>query len=396
MARFAPPPGLSPPREFDICIPSMGRMQPFFAIGQHVTQCPPRDVAPARHNGTGPAETAHRTPIKDPGVLPLPGPCFCKLLVPNYIVGRAFGQRWALLGEMESALGCKVLVSPVKSRFPGTSDRMLILSGTLKSLGEGLDQVLVWFAEQRGKLDEEHLLVKLVVPNSFVSLLIGRQGKGIEGLMACTGCRVNVSKRLKELRERIVLISGTRSASTLATKLIVDLLQKDPNLPEHLHFSYDVTLPLGIWEGKPALNPELALMSPEEAQQCSKKVLIEYLRKAAPRELLLKHSLLGEIRNVKKVHNTTTLVAAVRDLWERTQQSTFEEAPPYTDVSSTASAASSTAQNTSLTSTQDNVLSDTSATTSLKHSRRDCCSTADSECASGISDMRCMMAMPYQ
>merc|ERR1712060_668681 len=122
------------------------------------------------------------------------------------------------------------------------------------------------------------------------------------GLVARTGSRIMISQRVELMKERLVNIWGRATEVKEASRHICNILQKDEHLQEHICLKYNIDLPLGVWfgdKGKP-MEEGVLLIHPKDAEACTKRQLIEYLLKAAPRELLMRHGLLGKLKNTVK------------------------------------------------------------------------------------------------
>lgn len=114
-----------------------------------------------------------------------------------------------------------------------------------------------------------------------------------------------------------MVISGEYDKLLGATLRVCREIQRNPHLREHLHLVYDVEVPLGIWCGNKAdpVDPHTPLWRPEDVERHTKRELLEYLHKAAPREILLRHDLLGNIKNKVKARGIPQLRDAVAETW---------------------------------------------------------------------------------
>jgi len=93
------------------------------------------------------------------------------------------------------------------------------------------------------------LSLKLAVPNSSVSMLIGKQGLAVKRVQRLTGCHVSISKRVENIEQRIVTISGKPGQPMISALLsICEKLQTNKHLASHHCFTPCVQLPLGVWE----------------------------------------------------------------------------------------------------------------------------------------------------
>lgn len=69
--------------------------------------------------------------------------CFLKLLVPNVVAGSIIGPKGAIISHISSTTRCTVKLSHSTCYFPGTTDRVIMLSGKLRDLKAAFCLVLV-------------------------------------------------------------------------------------------------------------------------------------------------------------------------------------------------------------------------------------------------------------
>ena len=91
--------------------------------------------------------------------------------------------------------------------FPGTKDRILLIGGTILSVVACITDVFRRIHEVFAH-DGRQLMVKLLVPNSSVSHLIGHGGDVAKRLTVTTGCQFSISRRAEGIQERIVFLCG--------------------------------------------------------------------------------------------------------------------------------------------------------------------------------------------
>jgi len=103
----------------------------------------------------------------------------------------------------------------------------------------------------------------------------------------------------------------------MAARSVCLQMQQDAHLVKHMHFESDLELPLGVWDygDTGPTEPEHLLMSPKDCHKYTRRELIQYLLKAAPRYLLLKHRLLGRVDNFMKRHSMNDVLAIVDETW---------------------------------------------------------------------------------
>lgn len=121
----------------------------------------------------------------------------------------------------------------------------------------------------------------LLTADSSVSRLIGKGGGVARNLRAVTGCFIQISSRVD-----VLLYTAELSLSAC-----------DSEWPET------------------AATLQHNLLSPEAAQEHTKRELIEYLRKVAPSGVLLQHSLLDSISKAVKRKSTESEYAAILEVF---------------------------------------------------------------------------------
>eukprot|EP00930_Biecheleria_cincta_P000542 TRINITY_DN1011_c0_g1_i3.p1 TRINITY_DN1011_c0_g1~~TRINITY_DN1011_c0_g1_i3.p1 ORF type:complete len:636 (-),score=92.60 TRINITY_DN1011_c0_g1_i3:211-2118(-) len=223
---------------------------------------------------------------------------FCKLLVPAYMAGAMMGRGVSTIAEMELSTGCQLLLSASSCSFPGTMERILVIGGLTEDSLKKCLKLMLERMRDLGPARGPDMFVKLVVPSSAVSQVIGMGGRNMRHLTQQTGCRVHISRICSGIQERLIYFHGHLEGTIMAVTLVCGQAQDDPHLQEHMHFSYNVELPIGAWDVEelgPA-EPDHSLLTREDAQKHTKHEMIEYLLKGAPQETLLKHRLKGKVR----------------------------------------------------------------------------------------------------
>eukprot|EP00930_Biecheleria_cincta_P023232 TRINITY_DN16817_c0_g3_i2.p1 TRINITY_DN16817_c0_g3~~TRINITY_DN16817_c0_g3_i2.p1 ORF type:complete len:969 (+),score=241.26 TRINITY_DN16817_c0_g3_i2:83-2989(+) len=250
-------------------------------------------------------------------LVPFDGPNFCKLLVPNHIAGALIGKEGTMAGEIELLSKCKMQISGPKAFFPGTHDRVCIIGGpTTDGLTLAVSRI-VELLQEISHNPHKNMVVKIVVPMSAASTIIGRKGEIIQRMIVETGCRINMSPRVEGFQERLVIVSGETDALNQAVCRIVNLVQADPHLQEHMYSTYTQDLPLGSWTGE-SMEPadrKVKLIHPDRAKDYKKRDIIEYISKAAPREMVVRLGLMGSMKNAVKSKGVGELHEAVAEVW---------------------------------------------------------------------------------
>eukprot|EP00916_Digyalum_oweni_P003868 GHVL01006858.1.p1 GENE.GHVL01006858.1~~GHVL01006858.1.p1 ORF type:complete len:349 (+),score=65.45 GHVL01006858.1:47-1093(+) len=166
-------------------------------------------------------------------------PCYLKLLVNNIAAGSIIGKNGSEIAAIEQNTGVFIKLSPAGKYYPTTQERVVVMGGTEENLIAGLHLIMAKVSSSMASTDEPSALkCRLIVPNSAVSCIIGRQGQSIKQLQEQTGARAQISQRDDNMKERIVNISGNMQQIISAVSTISSAIQSDPNVAEHINVLY--------------------------------------------------------------------------------------------------------------------------------------------------------------
>ena len=175
------------------------------------------------------------------------GPCWVKMLVTDKVAGSIIGKAGSVITDLERSTGCIIKLSPGRTYFPGTQERLVVISGTLESVFNAVKEVvekvkLATIVEEHRKdptcpIDVD-ITCKIIVPNSAVSCIIGRGGEVVREINKNTGALIRASERFPGLHERMVQMSGSQHEVLSAAREVVTRIQSDRNLREHLNVVY--------------------------------------------------------------------------------------------------------------------------------------------------------------
>ncbi|XP_026192407.1 protein BTR1 [Cyclospora cayetanensis] len=189
------------------------------------------------------------------------GPCYLKLLVSNIVAGAVIGKSGSVIAQIEQQTGCALKLSPANMYYPGTEERILIMSGEQEALNDAVIVVLEKIHEMMQLQQQQQLLtdsskkdtyepavspslppvkvmLRIVAPKSAVAAIIGKGGQQIKELQEATNARVQVSNREEGLVERLITVSGHLEEAKAAALAIAACLQNDPNLKSHMYVVY--------------------------------------------------------------------------------------------------------------------------------------------------------------
>lgn len=190
------------------------------------------------------------------------GPCYLKVLVNNLVAGAIIGKSGSVIAQIEQQTGCALKLSPANMYYPGTEERILIMSGEQEALNDAVIVVLEKIYEvqtqdgvRKDSFDTSpsqrtspthKIQIKIVAPKSAVAAIIGKGGQQIKDLQSTTNARVQVSSREEALVERLITVSGLFDEAKAAVLAIASCLQSDPNLKAHMYVVYKTPGPIPV------------------------------------------------------------------------------------------------------------------------------------------------------
>jgi RNA-binding protein Nova len=162
-----------------------------------------------------------------------------KLLISNSIAGSVIGKAGANIEQLQRSSGARIQLSRAGEFFPGTSDRVLLLSGSLHSVLTAVFLILEKIsadsanparrgAKSRDESGED--TVKLALSRKLCGMLIGHKGQTVRDFIADSGAAIRVQS-LTELTasdpERTITVTGARDQVLRAVALVLNTLSMD-------------------------------------------------------------------------------------------------------------------------------------------------------------------------
>jgi len=140
----------------------------------------------------------------------------------------------------------------------------------------------------------------------------------VKQLSISTGCSINISPRLPGMQERLVQIVGEYRGLINAVNSVNKIVQSDAHMQGHVNITYDINLPPGAWsaDGFKVANRNVPLIHMDDTHEYTKRQLIEYLKMAAPHEILMKYCLLVSVQRAMKVKKVSELAMAVKETYQ--------------------------------------------------------------------------------
>uniref|UniRef100_A0A061R3H1 RNA-binding protein Nova n=1 Tax=Tetraselmis sp. GSL018 TaxID=582737 RepID=A0A061R3H1_9CHLO len=160
-----------------------------------------------------------------------------KFLLSTEAAGSIIGKNGVTVGELQSQSGAKIQLSKAREFFPGTSERMMLLCGSMSSVLVALHLVLTkLMADEVPMLTSqgssgEVSQIAMVVPNRLCGGIIGRGGSTINSFMDDSGAQLAVSPHHEAMgfSERTIYITGARESQLRAVALIATKMLEDNN-----------------------------------------------------------------------------------------------------------------------------------------------------------------------
>lgn len=142
-----------------------------------------------------------------------------KILVPAAAAGRIIGKGGTTIAQLQKDAGARVKMSKASEFYPGTTERVCLISGPI----EGILKINDFFMENFSSTS-----IKILVPNSTAGMIIGKGGSYIKQIKEESGAYVQISQKCTDLSlpERCVTIVGEleniRKACTMILSKIVE------------------------------------------------------------------------------------------------------------------------------------------------------------------------------
>eukprot|EP00878_Enallax_costatus_P000316 GHUV01000389.1.p1 GENE.GHUV01000389.1~~GHUV01000389.1.p1 ORF type:complete len:357 (+),score=107.63 GHUV01000389.1:178-1248(+) len=181
-------------------------------------------------------------------------PVIAKLLISNAAAGSVIGKGGQTIEQIQKNSGARVQLSRAGEFYPGTSERVLLLSGTLHSVLTSVFLMLEKLPKEpvmamgRAAAKPREDAVKMAVSRKLCGAVIGQKGQTIRDFMQDSGATIRVQP-LSELTpsdsERLITVSGGRDKVLRAVALILNTLSADDKFSAYM----DLTLQLANTQG---------------------------------------------------------------------------------------------------------------------------------------------------
>ncbi|XP_077285704.1 RNA-binding protein Nova-1-like protein passilla isoform X3 [Arctopsyche grandis] len=181
-----------------------------------------------------------------------------KTLVPSVAAGAIIGKGGEAIAQLQKDTGARVKMSKSHDFYPGTSERVCLVTGSVEAIMAVMDFIMdkirekpdltKSFTELDPKVAQERdKQVKILVPNSTAGMIIGKAGNYIKQIKEASGSYVQISQKAKDisLQERCITVIGDRESNKKACMMILAKVVDDPQSGSCLNVSYaDVVGPV--------------------------------------------------------------------------------------------------------------------------------------------------------
>ncbi|GMI90375.1 BINDING TO TOMV RNA 1S (SHORT FORM), binding to TOMV RNA 1L (long form), BINDING TO TOMV RNA 1 [Hibiscus trionum] len=190
------------------------------------------------------------TPPKSPTSENAEKPMYIRFLVSNAAAGSVIGKGGSTITEFQSKSGARIQLSRSHEFFPGTSDRIIMVTGAIDDILKAMELILAKLLNELNIKDndddEPRTKVRLIVSNSSCGSIIGKGGATIKSFIDGSQAGIKISPQDNNfygLNDRLVTVTGTLDEQLRAIDLILSKLCEDPHYSQAMHtpFSYAAT-----------------------------------------------------------------------------------------------------------------------------------------------------------
>ncbi|XP_021897822.1 protein BTR1 isoform X5 [Carica papaya] len=189
-------------------------------------------------------------PPKSPASDSAEKPTYIRFLVSNAAAGSVIGKGGSTITDFQSQSGARIQLSRNHEFFPGTTDRIIMVSGSIDEVIKAMELVLAKLLSELHSEDgndiEPRTKVRLIVPNSSCGGIIGKGGATIKSFIEDSQAGIKISpldNNYYGLSDRLVTLAGTLDEQMRAIYLILSKLTEDAHYSQAMHAPYSYAAP---------------------------------------------------------------------------------------------------------------------------------------------------------
>lgn len=190
-----------------------------------------------------------------------------KFFFSNALAGLLIGNGGKSIKELIEVSDARVNVSGMNEVYPGTNDRVVVLTGSLEAVS--LAQTLIWEMLSQiskegnnrpkniewspkvavGSLGQNYdipVSAKIAIPAASGGLILGRGGSTIKGIAEESGAKVSMTNKEEAIftHERIISIDGDAGACIKCTDMILAKLNEQDEIESFVNRGTSYASPL--------------------------------------------------------------------------------------------------------------------------------------------------------
>jgi len=173
-----------------------------------------------------------------------------KFLVSSKFAGCLIGTGGNAIKELMEVSKARVIISGTRDYFPGTTDRVLVLSGDREALLIAITLVweLLYIQAKADKTktdapewsplasknfltakDDMELTARITIPAAAGGLILGREGATLKKITESSGADVKMTTKEEAIftQERVVTITGPVSKGRICTQMILEKMREE-------------------------------------------------------------------------------------------------------------------------------------------------------------------------
>ncbi|KAI3721851.1 hypothetical protein L2E82_32870 [Cichorium intybus] len=214
------------------------------------------DVGYASSNdGTQPAQSSPHKPQPSPPPPPsdYTDTTYLRFLASNAEAGSIIGKGGSTISDFQSRSNARIQLSRNYEYFPGTSDRIIMVSGTIDEVLDAVELILTKlineFYTEDGEEAEPRSKVRLIVPNGSCGGIIGKGGSMIKSFIEDSQANIKISPQDNSfigMTDRLVTVAGTLQQQVQATNLILSRLSEDLYYVQSVGPPFPYAAPYGV------------------------------------------------------------------------------------------------------------------------------------------------------
>ncbi|KAL6586324.1 hypothetical protein OROMI_001312 [Orobanche minor] len=170
---------------------------------------------------------------------------YLRFLLSNAEAGSIIGKGGSTINDIQSQSGARIQLSRNFEYFPGTSDRIIMVSGRVDDILKAVDLILSKLLDEDGDETVPESKIRLVVPNSSCGRIIGKGGSIIRTLIEDSRTIIKISPQdnyYPGVHDRLVTVTGALGEQMRAVELILLKLVED----QYYHQSATVPFPYAV------------------------------------------------------------------------------------------------------------------------------------------------------